>query len=74
MRTVPSPKPVVVTSDSVAFCLQLSRVIESYNASALSPTVSRLREEGTDLCRQGLVRPGLIRLRRAIVSLKRTTP
>ncbi|WP_156476771.1 hypothetical protein [Acetobacter malorum] len=74
MPALPSPKPVVITSDSVAFCLRLSRVIESYHNGALPRAVSQLREEGTDLCRHGLVRPGLIRLRRAIVSLKRTTP
>ncbi|MFT8473569.1 hypothetical protein [Acetobacter persici] len=75
MRALPPSQPVVITSDSVEFCLRLSHVIDSYKTQGVLPhTVSQLRDEGTDLCRQGLVRSGLIRLRRAIVSLKRTTP
>lgn len=74
MPLMPSPEPVVITSDSVAFCFRLSRVIETYNKGTLPYTVRQLQEEGTDLCRQGLVRSGLIRLRRAIITLKGTTP
>ncbi len=74
MRIMPGPKPIIITSDSVAFCFRLSRVIDSYNKGTLPRKIIQLREEGTDLCRQGLVRSGLARLRRAIISLKRTPP
>ncbi|PCD79948.1 hypothetical protein CO710_03535 [Acetobacter orleanensis] len=74
LPVLPGPKPVVITSDSAAFCFRLSRVIESYNKDTLPRMVSQLQEEGTDLCRQGLVRSGISRLRRAIISLKRTSP
>lgn len=58
----------------MAFCLRLSHAIENYKKEALPRTVSQLRDEGMDLCREGLVRAGLIRLRRALSTLKRKPP
>lgn len=60
-------KPMVITSDTVAYCTHLSaQVAEAQQrATTIPPAVPRLATEGRRLCDQGLVRPGIERLRRA---------
>ncbi|MCH4136676.1 hypothetical protein [Acetobacter fabarum] len=67
----PAPRlstPVVVTSDSLSFCLELAHLIDSYSATKSSASVSSLKAEGINLCENGHVRPGLVRLRRALLN------
>ncbi|GAA3661857.1 hypothetical protein GCM10022398_04020 [Acetobacter lovaniensis] len=71
----PSPRlssPIVVTSDSLSFCLELAHLIDSYAATkasvSVSVSVSRLETEGMNLCQKGHIRPGLVRLRRALLN------
>lgn len=69
----PSPglsSPIVVTSDSLSFCLELAHLIDSYAATktSVSISISRLETEGMNLCQKGHVRPGLVRLRRALLN------
>lgn len=60
--------PVVVTSDSLSFCLELAHLVDSYSATKSSASVSNLKNEGMNLCESGHVRPGLVRLRRALLN------
>ncbi|MCP1242388.1 hypothetical protein GOB86_07290 [Acetobacter lambici] len=62
--------PVVVTSDSLSFCLELAHLVDSYSATKPSASVSNLKTEGMTLCENGHVRPGLVRLRRALLNAK----
>ncbi|MBS0959063.1 MULTISPECIES: hypothetical protein [Acetobacter] len=68
----PTVKPVVVTSDSKAFCASLVKAIDEYKEQALSPMIKQMRDSGEDLCKKGMVRSGIVRLRRALISLKKT--
>ena len=60
--------PMVVTSDTRAYCLSLSDRIHSYGA--MPEEVRELETEGRDLCEQGRVRGGINRLRRALMVLR----
>lgn len=64
-----SGRPVVITSDSRAFCDRLVTVIDAYGPP-LTREVSELRIHGALLCREGRVRSGIIDLRRALMVLK----
>lgn len=60
--------PMVVTSDTRAYCLSLSDRINRYGA--MPREVRELETEGRDLCEQGRVRGGINRLRRALMVLR----
>ncbi|MFS3135706.1 hypothetical protein ACLRDC_10020 [Gluconacetobacter sacchari] len=64
--------PVIVTSDSRAFCNQLAAVIDAYGPP-LRHEVDDLRAQGTHLCHEGKVRSGIVQLRRALMALKEDT-
>ncbi|WP_419730393.1 hypothetical protein [Lichenicola sp.] len=63
--------PMVVTSDSRAYCLTLAARIQHYRA--MPQEVQDLEDEGRSLCERGRVRIGINRLRRALMVL-RVTP
>lgn len=64
---------VAVTSDSLPFCLALAQEVDSYQLQP-SPIVAGLRQSGLTLCRNGNIRIGLTRLRRAVRILKGSSP
>ncbi|RFD21244.1 hypothetical protein DY926_01900 [Komagataeibacter melaceti] len=65
-------KPVIITSDTRAYCNRLLNIIDAYGP-ALPQDVDSLRMQGEGMCREGRIRSGIIRLRRALVELKETT-
>ena len=65
-------KPVIITSDSVPCCGTLVHAIDDYKEATLPLFVLQMRNDGAALCRKGMIRAGLVRLRRALMSLKRT--
>ncbi len=65
-----SSSPVIVTSDSLSFCLELAHLVDTYSDTAPSPSVTSLKTEGMNLCESGHVRLGLVRLRRALLNAK----
>lgn len=67
-----SQRPMEVTSDSAAYCEHLAgRVMElRQRASAPQPEVDLLLDRGQQLCAEGRVRPGLNRLRHALLDLR----
>lgn len=66
--------PARVTSDSPAFCAQLAnQVRQETRAHPPAPVleeVTTLRQEGTKMCNEGHLRPGILRLRRALQILR----
>jgi hypothetical protein len=60
--------PMVVTSDTRAYCLSLSDRIDRYGT--MPQEVRELETEGRELCEQGRVRGGINRLRRALMVLR----
>ncbi|GAA4483618.1 hypothetical protein GCM10023157_25780 [Gluconacetobacter asukensis] len=64
--------PVIITSDSRAFCNRLAAVIDAYGPP-LRHEVDDLRAQGTHLCHEGKVRSGIVQLRRALMALKEDT-
>ncbi len=66
LRLVQS-KPMTITTDTVAYCDQLSADVARARATQakVPPDVTRLAAEGRRLCDKGLIRPGIERLRRA---------
>jgi hypothetical protein len=65
-------RPVVITSDSRAFCDRLVTVIDAYGPP-LSREVHDLRVQGAHLCHEGKLRSGIVQLRRALMVLKEDT-
>jgi hypothetical protein len=63
------PLPMVVTTDTDAYCETLSRQIDEYGRD-LPRMVAELRAQGLRLCAGGQVRGGINRLRRALVVLR----
>ena len=61
--------PITVTSDTVEYCTQLARQVAERHSTL--PDVTRLLDEGRDLCEQGEVRHGIRQIRRALVMLHR---
>ena len=59
--------PMVVTSDTGAYCQTLLAEIRAYRT--LPPSVRALRQDGSRLCDEGAVRSGINRLRRALMVL-----
>ncbi|WP_143296314.1 hypothetical protein [Acetobacter okinawensis] len=60
--------PVIVTSDSLSFCLELAHLVETYPDTSPSAAITSLKKEGMNLCETGHVRLGLVRLRRALMN------
>ncbi|MCX5614752.1 hypothetical protein [Bombella saccharophila] len=72
----PPPQDLVITSDSPAYCAQLSehlaekiRTPHNVPVGAMDDA-QHLLEEGRELCQQNHIRAGIGRLRRALVLLK----
>lgn len=65
-------QPVIITSDSVGYCNALVQTIDTHQGTTLPPIVQQMRDDGADLCRKGMVRSGIVRLRRALIAVKRT--
>ena len=73
-QTAPPPPtngPVEVTTDTPEYCDDLAqRVAQAEQAQPNTPRqVEELAEEGHHMCATGLVRAGLVRLRRALLML-----
>ena len=68
----PSAGPAWVTSDTREFCERLAeRVARAEQARPDPPRqVEELAEEGHSMCAVGLIRGGLVRLRRALMMLR----
>ena len=66
--------PARVTSDSPAFCTQLAGQIRqearTHQPAPVPEEVWTLRQEGTKMCGEGHLRPGILRLRRALQILR----
>lgn len=70
--TAQSQRPMEVTSDSAAYCEHLAgRVMElRQRMPRPQPEVDLLLDRGQQLCAEGRVRPGLNRLRHALLDLR----
>jgi hypothetical protein len=68
----PSAGPARVTSDTAEFCERLAeRVARAEQMRPNAPRqVEELAEEGHSMCSVGLIRGGLVRLRRALLMLR----
>jgi hypothetical protein len=66
------PGPMQVTTDTPAYCWQLAaEVAEARRAvPAAPPGVRVLVNEGQRMCGNGMVRGGILRLRRALLLLR----
>jgi hypothetical protein len=66
------PAPMRVTTDTTEYCDTLaSRVAQAEQAKPRTPPqVEELAEEGHHMCAAGLIRGGLVRLRRALMLLR----
>lgn len=72
-RSMAEQTPLMVTTDTPQYCLHLlDKVSELMRlAPTPPPEVSSLSTEGQRMCGQGQTRGGIMRLRRALVLLKR---
>jgi hypothetical protein len=61
-----------VTSDTLTFCRDLAQKVADRHSPL--PDVQRLLSEGRDMCERGMVRGGIRRIRRALVTLKHKMP
>jgi hypothetical protein len=68
--------PIVVTSDTNAYCRELLTRIEDFlRASPVIPPVAvRLAEDGRQRCSSGDIRQGILRLRQAVVIIQPEMP
>ena len=69
--------PEEITTDTPAYCQHLfDRVRELVGTVPQPPpeTVSTLSNEGHRLCDEGLTRPGILRLRRALMIIEQDQP
>ena len=71
-QALPDAQPMIVTSDSSAYCRTLSAAIDAHGV--LPREVSDLKAEGDGLCGAGQVRGGIARLRRALMVLHQAAP
>ena len=65
--------PTQVTTDTPDYCRQLRLMVEDVMHRATTPPSGRvavLAEEGGQMCEQGLVKGGVVRLRRALIMLR----
>ena len=66
-------EPAVVTTDSPAYCQTLfERIRQAIQAATTPPPVevASLSTEGNRMCNDGLMRGGILRLRRALLILE----
>lgn len=69
--------PVVITSDTPEYCEKLFDRISEVLRTTAEPApvmVASLSTEGHQLCTEGLTRPGILRLRRALMLLRQEPP
>jgi hypothetical protein len=69
--------PVVVTTDTPEYCHRLIDRVSALIGSGPQPpsvTVRSLSTEGRQLCDEGHTRPGILRLRRALMLLEQGAP
>lgn len=68
----PPSGPLRVTSDTAEYCENLAHRIEQAERSRSDtpPQVEELATEGHQMCITGLIRSGLVRLRRALFLLR----
>jgi len=63
-----------VTSDSPEFCAQLADMLRqeerAHQPAPVPEEVRVLEQEGTKMCSEGHVRPGILRIRRALLILR----
>jgi hypothetical protein len=79
VATVPSARPyqsppAVVTTDTVAYCRELSEKFAELIRVAPRPPEDEVLSMGTDgrhLCQEGKIRGGLLRLRRGVLVMMR---
>jgi hypothetical protein len=62
-------KPMMITSDTVEYCDQLQ--LRVGKAGTGSAEIQRLVAEGRAMCDHGEIRGGIVRLRRALVLLRK---
>jgi hypothetical protein len=66
--------PTRVTSDSPEFCAQLSDMlrqdVRTHQLAPVPEEVIMLGREGRRMCREGHIRPGIMRIRRALMILR----
>ncbi len=66
--------PTRVTSDSPEFCAQLAAMlrqdVRTHQLAPVPDEVLMLGREGRKMCREGHIRPGILRIRRALVMLR----
>lgn len=73
-HAVAEDAPAAITTDSQAYCVQLRDRVEQLRLSATVPPpreVMDLSADGQRLCDNGLVRGGIMRLRRALSIMMR---
>lgn len=74
-ETEATPAPMVVTTDTIAYCLTLAGQISAKGEhGGLPREVRDLQAQGRDLCAEGHVRGGINRLRRALMVLQDQLP
>jgi hypothetical protein len=68
------PGPMTVTTDTIAYCDELAEKVDAEREAHPpgDPEIGRLAAEGRQMCDTGLIRGGLIRLRRALLLLEAT--
>ena len=70
--------PTRVTSDSPEFCAQLAdqlrQDVRTHQPTPVPDEVSMLGHEGRRMCREGHIRPGILRIRRALMLLRGDVP
>jgi len=66
--------PTRVTSDSPEFCAQLADMlrqdVRTHQLAPVPDEVLMLGREGRKMCREGHIRPGILRIRRALLMLR----
>lgn len=76
-RVAGQPSPQSVTTDTPEYCLHLRDLIGRMTpvTPAGAPSeVANLSSEGERMCDEGQVRGGILRLRRALIILRDTSP
>lgn len=74
-QTVQEDSPATrVTSDSPEFCAQLvdqlHHDVRTHQPTPVPEEVRMLGQEGNRMCREGHIRPGILRIRRALMLLR----
>ncbi len=67
----PHARPMMVLSDTESYCIQLeTELTAAFAATPPSAQVRSLADNGERMCRDGAVRAGIARLRRAMLFLR----